>query len=596
MSHCAEPGLAELLLPFQEGALSPKERDAVQEHLHSCSRCQEELTLLRESKKLLASAESLERCPSPEDLLYYCVKSAGKGEERSSGMARIEKHLASCFPCQHLADLLSEVPSFEETPADSSLSLPVRVRSAVREGRQARERFRKEKPGLLSFLLPRPALAFVTSIICAFFFFAYGVRMITLPPESGSLQMNRPAVSLAGREDQKSQVGRLRMNESAPGPVKVKPSEKAAIHEGEETLTLKSEGVTLSRTPSHVPVRSAVPRPSGVVAETRSDRERGAKPERWSASQPAEAPGSGPGTASGEVASPGEVSGPARGSTGPKVATSPNTPPGPLKASARKIAILPESASPPESAGAPEKSRSPESGQIFAKADSREGAGLPEKTVSPKSVDRPAAPVGAIALKEATSMPQQEYAKKELRQEKAKGSPVMKDEDVAAGGPPGGRDVMAQADRVAKTDLPREGKASPADKEFEPGGGTIYLPAPKGPVVKVFKKVDEKMASSARIKVQGGESAGAGGPLQKPVTGIQGSPPALQREKGEVSQGPGIADQYQQKRRELAGQDRLQTREAVQLTHRPFPVIPFVLGAGFLILSLLSLYFMKQPR
>jgi len=134
---CDNQTVAEMLVPYVEGALAEAERLEVTEHLRHCPSCRDEARLLREGilavRRLFASGyrPRLARHPVVEEIVAF---SADPRSLPESARQNLELHLLECEGCSHEVSLLQGMHKEMEgrvAPGASPLLLPRALREEV---------------------------------------------------------------------------------------------------------------------------------------------------------------------------------------------------------------------------------------------------------------------------------------------------------------------------------------------------------------------------------------------------------------------------------------------------------------------------------
>jgi hypothetical protein len=131
---CDNQTIAEMLVPYVEGALAEAERLEVTEHLRHCPSCRDEARRVREGilavRRLFASGyrPRLARHPGVEEIVAFSVDPGGVSE---SARQNLELHLLECEACSQEVALLHGLHQELEgrvAPGASPLLLPRALR------------------------------------------------------------------------------------------------------------------------------------------------------------------------------------------------------------------------------------------------------------------------------------------------------------------------------------------------------------------------------------------------------------------------------------------------------------------------------------
>lgn len=134
---CDNQTIAEMLVPYVEGALAEAERLEVTEHLRHCPSCRDEARRVREGilavRRLFASGyrPRLARHPGVEEIVAFSVDPGGLSE---SARQNLELHLLECEACSQEVALLHGLHQELEgrvAPGASPLLLPRALREEV---------------------------------------------------------------------------------------------------------------------------------------------------------------------------------------------------------------------------------------------------------------------------------------------------------------------------------------------------------------------------------------------------------------------------------------------------------------------------------
>jgi len=134
---CDNQTIAEMLVPYVEGALAEAERLEVTEHLRHCPSCRDDARRVREGilavRRLFASGyrPRLARHPAVEEIVAFSADSGGLSE---SARQNLELHLLECEVCSQEVSLLNGMHKELEgrvAPGASPLLLPRALREEV---------------------------------------------------------------------------------------------------------------------------------------------------------------------------------------------------------------------------------------------------------------------------------------------------------------------------------------------------------------------------------------------------------------------------------------------------------------------------------
>jgi hypothetical protein len=150
---------ADLLLPYLEGGLTPKEREALEAHLSECSACSTELDGLREIVRTLKQNREA-FCPELGDL--YAFVHYGTDPEGVVGA-----HLEHCNSCRDVCDLL-RLDRREDLPDAVAAHLALRARSRAPKAPSAARRWEEVFFGSLKrFRIPALAASLAAAALIA---------------------------------------------------------------------------------------------------------------------------------------------------------------------------------------------------------------------------------------------------------------------------------------------------------------------------------------------------------------------------------------------------------------------------------------------
>ncbi len=134
---CDNQPIAEMLVPYVEGALVEAEKLQVADHLRHCPSCREETRRLREVilgvRGLFSRGyrPALSRHPSAEDMAGFALEPGTLAEKLRQDLSL---HMLECEDCANEARLLKEMHKDLEgrvTPGDSPLLLPRALREEI---------------------------------------------------------------------------------------------------------------------------------------------------------------------------------------------------------------------------------------------------------------------------------------------------------------------------------------------------------------------------------------------------------------------------------------------------------------------------------
>jgi hypothetical protein len=151
----------DLLLPFLEKTLDPKEMSTIRNHVEKCDQCREELKSLEKITTALKTNASL-FCPEPWEIYEFIETGKDPGQ-------KIANHLNECSLCRHEAESFKTAPVNQKIPGQmwNELSKELPQSAPKRAPLKAKTTFWKLPSWSLSFLrIPVLATASAVAILC----------------------------------------------------------------------------------------------------------------------------------------------------------------------------------------------------------------------------------------------------------------------------------------------------------------------------------------------------------------------------------------------------------------------------------------------